>query len=234
MVMCNSRATPSLAVPFTPPAIPGLVMLTAVALDGAMQKSPPTLPRSVPPMVESGAASALDLMAAIAERRDRDAFAQLYAHFTPRLKAYLMRQGTDDGLAEEVAQEAMLTVWHRAGSFDPAKAGVSTWIFTIARNKRIDRLRRERFPEVDPNDPALVPLSPALADSELVRVQDEVRLRQALRALPPEQAELLNLAFFQDKSHSTIADQCSLPLGTVKSRIRLALQRLRNDLKDIA
>lgn len=232
--MCDSHAMPSLAVPTTAPVIPGLVALAALALDGVMQKPPPTLPRPAAPREAPGAASALDLMTAIAERRDRNAFAQLYAHFAPRLKAYLMRQGADDGLAEEMAQEAMLTVWHRAGSFDSAKAGVSTWIFTIARNKRIDRLRRERFPEIDPNDPALVPTPPAAADSALAQVQDETRLRQALQSLPPEQAELLHLAFFQDKSHSTIADECSLPLGTVKSRIRLALQRLRNELKDIA
>ncbi|MSP88203.1 MAG: sigma-70 family RNA polymerase sigma factor [Alphaproteobacteria bacterium] len=180
------------------------------------------------------AASALSLMAAIAERRDRDAFARLYLYFAPRLKAYLMRRGADDGLAEEMTQEAMLTVWYRAGSFDPAKAGVSTWIYTIARNKRIDRLRRERFPEIERDDPALVPEPPIAADSALALVQDDARLRVALAALPPEQAELLHLAFFQDKSHSTIADECGLPLGTVKSRIRLALQRLRNDLKDFA
>lgn len=208
--------------------------MAALALDGVMEKHEPIVPPSAPRTPSSDAAHSLDLMAAIATRRDRDAFARLYLHFAPRLKAYLMRQGAEDGLAEEVAQEAMLTVWHRAGSFDPAKAGVSTWIFTIARNKRIDRLRRERFPEIDPADPALVPIPPALADTALAQVQDEARLRRALDSLPPEQAQLLHLAFFQDKSHSTIADECNLPLGTVKSRIRLALVRLRNDLRDIA
>lgn len=226
-------------MPHAMPAIPGLVALAALALDGVMQKprpAPATVvhPESAAPMPAPDAANALSLMAAIAERRDRDAFARLYGHFAPRLKAYLMRQGADDGLAEEVAQEAMLTVWHRAGSFDSTKAGVSTWIYTIARNKRIDRLRRERFPEIELDDPALVPAPPVAADSALAQVQDEARLHRALGSLPPEQAELLHLAFFQDKSHSTIAEERGLPLGTVKSRIRLALQRLRSDLKDIA
>jgi RNA polymerase sigma-70 factor (ECF subfamily) len=180
------------------------------------------------------AASAIELMTAVAANRDRAAFAQLYGHFAPRLKAYLMRQGADEGLAEEVAQEAMLTVWHRAASFDSAKAGVATWIYTIARNKRIDRLRRERFPEIEADDPALAPAPPVAADAALAQGQAADRLRQALQSLPPEQAELLQLAYFQDKSHSMIADERGLPLGTVKSRIRLALQRLRHDLKDIA
>jgi len=234
-------------------SVTGLVVLATLAVDGGMQKpvsadtSPdrPAAPMAATPRAgraadapsangSSAEQSAVDLMAAIAGRRDRAAFARLYGHFAPRLKAYLIRQGADEGGAEDVTQEAMLTVWHRAASFDPAKAGVSTWIYTIARNKRIDRLRRERYPEVELNDPALVPDTPAAADAVIAASEAEDRLRHAIGRLPAEQSDLLQLAFFQDKSHSAIADERGLPLGTVKSRIRLALQRLRHDLKDFA
>jgi len=205
-----------------------LVAVAGLVLDGVMQILKPVAPPT------EAAATARELMDAIAQRRDRDAFARLYAHFAPRLKTYLTRQGADEGLAEDVTQEAMLTVWHRAASFDPTKAGVSTWIYTIARNKRIDRLRRESYPEIELDDPALAPDVPATAEAALDTAETENRLRRAMTTLPPEQAELLRLAFYEDKTHSMIADQRGLPLGTVKSRIRLALQRLRNDLKDMA
>ncbi len=173
------------------------------------------------------------LIEAIAGNGDRSAFAELFAHFTPRLKAYLLRLGTDAATAEELAQEVMLTVWRKAASFDRTQAGAGTWIFTIARNRRIDRLRRERRPEFDPSDPALVPAAPAEADQTVWTGQVEGRLRIAIDALPPEQSELIRRAYFEDLSHREIAEQSGLPLGTVKSRIRLALQRLRERIDDL-
>jgi RNA polymerase sigma-70 factor (ECF subfamily) len=172
------------------------------------------------------------LMRAVAEAGDRAAFATLYAHFAPRLKAYLMRLGTADDVAEEVAQESLIIAWRRAASFDPAQASVATWLFTIARNKRIDRLRREKRPEFDPHDPALVPEAPAQPNEGLDAVRDESRLRAALQTLPEEQTRLLKLAFFSDLSHRDIAEKERLPLGTVKSRIRLALAKLKAQLGD--
>ena len=174
----------------------------------------------------------LALISAVAERRDRAAFARLYDHFAPRVLAYLRRLGCDSAAAEDLTQEVMLTVWHRAQTFDPAKAAVSTWIFTIARNRRIDVLRRERRPEFDPNDPALIGEPPASADQQIAAEQDAVRLRAVIDELPQVQADLLRLAFFQDKSHGAIAEQLGLPLGTVKSRLRLAMARLRTRLQD--
>lgn len=171
-----------------------------------------------------------DLILAVGRRRDRDAFAQLFDHFAPRLKAYLMRLGADDGQAEELVQEIMLLVWRRAETFDPRQAAASTWLFTIARNRRIDRLRRERRPEIDPDDPVLVGEPETGADTALDQRQTMARVRAAIDALPPEQAELLRLAYFDDTPHSRIAALKRLPLGTVKSRIRLALQRLRQNL----
>ncbi|MGE0723585.1 MAG: sigma-70 family RNA polymerase sigma factor [Alphaproteobacteria bacterium] len=174
------------------------------------------------------------LVAAIAAGRDRAAFARLFDHLMPRLKAYAMRLGADGPTAEEVAQEVMLLVWRKAGTFDPARASVTTWVFTIARNKRIDFLRRSRRPELDPADPALVPDPPAAPDEAVGRRGAEQRLRQAIGALPREQSDLLMMAFFEDRSHRDIAAATRLPLGTVKSRIRLALERLRRGMEDVA
>jgi RNA polymerase sigma-70 factor (ECF subfamily) len=173
-----------------------------------------------------------DLIEAIAARRDKEAFRRLFEHFAPRLKSYLMRLGAEPTVAEDVAQEAMVMVWRKAESFDRRQAGASTWIFTIARNKRIDRLRREKRPELDPNDPALVPSEEPAPDRTLQNAQAGKRVAAAMRALPEEQAELVRRAFYEDLSHSQIAEESGLPLGTVKSRIRLALARLRHEMKD--
>ncbi len=166
----------------------------------------------------------------VAEFRARAAFAQLFGHFAPRLKGYLIRLGCEVGTAEELVQEVMLTVWRRAESFDAAQAGVSTWIYTIARNRRIDRLRSERHPTFDPDDPLLVPDEAENAEQGIETAQREHSLRSAIGRLPKEQAELLHMAFFEDRPHSGIAAATRLPLGTVKSRIRLALARLRREL----
>lgn len=173
------------------------------------------------------------LIEAVARDRDRAAFAELFEHFAPRLKSYLMRLGTDDGAAEEVVQEAMVMVWRKADSFDRRQASASTWIFTIARNKRIDRLRRERRPELDPNDPALVPDPVEPADMTVQSQQSRDRILLAVEKLPAEQSELIRMAYFDDKSHAEIAAEMALPLGTVKSRIRLALGRMRREVEDL-
>lgn len=176
---------------------------------------------------------AANLLQQVAEDRDRRAFAKLFAHFAPRIKAYLRRLGAGDGMAEELAQEVMLTIWRRAHLFDRRQAGVGTWIFTIARNKRIDAIRRERRPELDPNDPALVPEAEPQADKTVEYDQRDTRIREAIAVLPEEQAKLLRLSYYEEKSHSAIAEELNLPLGTVKSRLRLALGRLRSSLEDM-
>ncbi|MBU0724453.1 MAG: sigma-70 family RNA polymerase sigma factor [Alphaproteobacteria bacterium] len=172
-----------------------------------------------------------ELLVAVGRHRDRAAFAELFAHFAPRLKTYLTRIGSGGEMVEEVVQEAMLMVWRRAETFDPAQASASTWIFTIARNKRIDALRRVRRPEIDPEDPALVPDAPKPADEAMAESQRDAAIKRVLKTLPEEQAALLRQAYFEDKSHSTIAAESDLPLGTVKSRIRLALAKLRQGLE---
>lgn len=174
------------------------------------------------------AAELAALVVAIAQRGDREAFARLFRHFAPRVKAYLMRLGADDAAAEDLMQDAMLTVWRRAPTYDPTLAGVSTWVFTIARNRRIDALRRGRRPDLDAEDPVLLPQATTSPDSAVAAQQWESRLATAISGLPAEQAEMLRLAYFEDRSHTDIADTLSLPLGTVKSRLRLAIGRLRS------
>jgi RNA polymerase sigma-70 factor (ECF subfamily) len=174
-----------------------------------------------------------DMIHAIAARGDRGAFADLFGHFAPRVKSYMLRLGAEPLLAEELAQETLLVVWRKAAAFDPAKAAPSTWIFTIARNLRIDAARRARRgePAEDPSDAPDAEPTPADA---LVAAQSEARVRQAMLTLPPEQAEVVRLSFFSDQPHSEIAEALRLPLGTVKSRLRLAMGRLRDLLGDLA
>lgn len=173
------------------------------------------------------------LIQAIALHRDRAAFADLFAWFGPRVKAWMLRAGSNPTAAEELAQETMLAIWQKAHLFDPARAGASTWIFTVARNLRIDALRRERHPSEWMDDPAEAPDSPMQADRVLALSQQETRIRAALTLLPAEQADVIRKAFFEDKVHAEIEKELGIPLGTVKSRLRLAINRLRSVLGDL-
>jgi RNA polymerase sigma factor (sigma-70 family) len=183
-----------------------------------------------PRVAGQDAANYNELLIAVASAQDRSAFEALFRHFAPRVKAYLLRLGASSAAAEDLAQEALLLVWRKARLFDPSKASAATWIFTIARNLRIDALRRERRPEFEPNDPAFVPEQDQPADAGLIRGDDEVRLREAIGNLSPEQAKVVELSFFADKPHSLIAKELGLPLGTVKSRLRLAMSRIRGEV----
>jgi RNA polymerase sigma-70 factor (ECF subfamily) len=166
------------------------------------------------------------LIEAVAMRRDREAFARLFSYFAPRLKAWLIKSGAPPGAAEDFAQDAMLTVWRKADLFDARKASAATWIFTIARNRRLDTLRRDARPLPTP-EIELAGEEVRRADDILSMSEDALRVRAALSQLGPEQVEVLRLAFFMDSSHSEIARRLDLPLGTVKSRIRNAMIRLR-------
>lgn len=165
-------------------------------------------------------------MRLIRENRDRAAFARLFAHFAPRVKGFLMKSGTEAQLAEDCAQDVMVTVWNKAHLFDPARATVATWVFTIARNRRIDVARRERRPE--PEDLGWGPEPEADQEDSLVLQQEVDALATALQTLPQKQRDLIERAYFGDLSHSEIAEATGLPLGTIKSRIRLALDKLRH------
>jgi len=168
------------------------------------------------------------LMLAVRDKADRAAYGVVFSHFGPRVKAFLMKSGSDAALAEELAQDVMVTVWHKSAQFDPARASVSTWIFTIARNRRIDYFRRARRPEPEDLDWGASE-EPDAAD--IYQTAEETRrLGAALSTLPEPQRALIERAYFGDLSHSEIAAQTGLPLGTIKSRIRLALERLRQNM----
>ncbi|MCR5856421.1 sigma-70 family RNA polymerase sigma factor [Mesorhizobium sp. J428] len=169
------------------------------------------------------------LLQMVAARRDREAFAALFRHFGPRLKTFFMRGSMSSGLAEDLVQETMLSVWRKASYYDPARAGASTWVFTIARNLRIDHLRRQRNPADLPPDPEDMPPS---MEEALLGAEREWRVRKALSGLSAEQQTIIRLSYYSEKSQSEIAGELGVPLGTVKSRIRLAMNRLRALLED--
>lgn len=166
---------------------------------------------------------------AVRDNKDRAAFAELFGHFAPRVKSFLMKSGASPDLAEECTQEVMATLWNKAHLFDPTKASVSTWIFTIARNRKIDLLRKQRRPE--PEDLPWGPEAEPEAADAMGLQQETEQLGRALATLPEEQRRLIERAYFGELSHSEIAAETGLPLGTIKSRIRLALERLRHTMK---
>lgn len=168
-------------------------------------------------------------MELIRDHRDKEAFAAIFSHFAPRVKGFLMKSGAAADLAEECAQDVMVTLWNKAHLFDPSRASVATWIFTIARNRRIDILRKENRPE--PEDLPWGPEAEPDQADVLALQQESSRLKAAIQALPDAQRDLIQKAYFGDLSHREIAVQTGLPLGTIKSRIRLALDRLRHVMK---
>lgn len=169
------------------------------------------------------------MLLAVRDHGDRTAFAALFGHFAPRVKGFLMKSGASAALAEDCAQDVMATLWQKAHLYDPAKASVATWVFTIARNRRIDALRKSRRPE--PEDLDWGPGDDAPDQAEVYVAEEEAReLVQALKALPAAQKALIERAYWGDQSHGELAAETGLPLGTIKSRLRLALERLRREM----
>ena len=205
---------------------PTLVGVAVMTLDKGMSSNATVASRVVPDELS-------ELLIAVAEHKDRKAFIKLFEHFGPRVKSYLKRLGVNDSEADDLMQEVMLTVWRRAEQFDCRKARASTWIFTITRNKRIDAIRRERRPELDPNDPALVPDRDEDPSEAVSANEWRAAIKRAIDEVPEEQAKLLRMSFFEDKTHDAIATELDLPLGTVKSRIRLAVAKLRRSLEEL-
>ena len=186
--------------------------------------------KKLSPADKAAMAALATLIEDIAAHKSKAAFKKLFEYFAPRLKGYLMRLGSSEAQAEELVQDVMLTVWRKAALFDRRKAAASTWLFTIARNRRIDILRREKYPELDPEDPALVPDEDVQPDDAVIMAERKAEVQSALATLPEEQVELVKLAFYKGWSHSEIAKETGLPLGTVKSRLRLSFTRLKEAL----
>lgn len=182
---------------------------------------------------EGGSPDWPQCLQAIALLRDRAAFEQLFGYFAPRIKTLMRRSGMDDATAEELAQEALLAVWRKAHMFDPETTGAAAWIFTIARNLRIDALRRGRGQEASDIDAEFLLDGAVGADVVVAVGERESRVRRALAALPPEQVRVVELSFYQEQAHGEIATALGIPLGTVKSRLRLAMAKLRGLLDDL-
>lgn len=172
------------------------------------------------------------LMLQIAEKQDRKAFQAIYDFYAPRVKSFTMRSGLSPAIAEDVAQETLLTVWRKAGQFNPALASVSTWIYTIARNKKIDRLRRDSRPLPDANDPTFAGPGEMSPESAVWHSINAEKVRTALDQLPQDQKQVLYMAFIEENAHAKISEKLDIPLGTVKSRIRLGLGKLKALLAD--
>ncbi|WP_258052268.1 sigma-70 family RNA polymerase sigma factor [Mesorhizobium sp. INR15] len=174
------------------------------------------------------------LVTRVAAAQDRDAFSALFEYYAPRIKAMMMRRGASSDRAEDLAQETLIRVWHKAAQYDPTRASASAWVYSIARNVSVDVVRREgratawiedeTLPEeIDPDQPEL----------HLLVAERESFVRSRIISLPDEQLRVIRLSFFDGLAHAEIADQLGIPLGTVKSRIRLALQRLRDRLGEL-
>lgn len=174
------------------------------------------------------------LIVAVAKNRDRVAFAELFNHFAPRVKSLLLRGGTPPELAEELAQEVMLTLWRKAHFFDPAGASASGWIFRIAQNLRIDTARRAKRADRIASEFAFETTEVLAPETIVDASQLEEKVRSAVAKLSADQLKVISLSFFESRPHAEIAEILQLPLGTVKSRIRLAFQRLRALLDEVA
>jgi RNA polymerase sigma-70 factor (ECF subfamily) len=175
--------------------------------------------KQAPPVKEEWSAC----LAALGKSRNKAEYGRLFQYFAPRVKAYIIRLGMTPANAEELAQEALLSVWRKAHMFDPAKASASTWIFRLARNLCIDRLRREKiqFYELDADEPD--PDEQHAGESAVLAT----RMAQAIRTLPDAQAQVLYLSYYEGRSHSEIAQAIGIPLGSVKSRLRLGFEKLK-------
>jgi len=170
------------------------------------------------------------LVLEIAQNKDCNAFKILFEYFAPRLKSYLLNFKIANQKAEDLTQEVMITLWQKGDKFNPEKAKLSTWLFRIARNKYIDLVRKQKYPELNTDDYLSAMVAPEKTDKSLEDKQDSSLIKEAMERLSDEQRLVINLSFFKELSHSQIAEETGLPLGTVKSRIRTAFQTLRKEL----
>ena len=174
-----------------------------------------------------------DLLQKVAQSRDVEAFRKLFELYGPRVKSYMMRQGADSTTAEDLAQETLLTVWRKAQLYSDEKGSATTWIFTIARNLRIDRLRREVSWQPLPENRDEEASDAPDPEEEVTEKERRDKVRAVLATLPPDQSEVVTLSYVEGLSHSEIAERLGLPLGTVKSRMRLAYQKVKEAVEDI-
>lgn len=182
----------------------------------------------------AGLDKSLDSLVVAVGHGDRSAFAQLFRQLAPRVKGYLIAMGAGPDQAEEITQDVMVAVWSRAGTFEPAKASATTWIYRIARNRRIDLWRREQKFVPDLYEPLLHGTEPEQPSQVLEAAEQAKKVREAVAQLPDELAHILKLAYFEGLTHREIALKLHLPLGTAKSRIRKATKFVRYSLDPLS
>lgn len=192
-----------------------------------------TIPMQHGPVTDPLIEEHRSLFALVASDRDRAAFQALFLHFGPRIKSLMMKAGADSAQAEDLVQDVMTTVWRKAELYDPSKGSVSAWIYAVARNARIDRLRRKSSQPYEDVETLDLAADQPDGEDELNASQIAERVSEALGQLPDDQREVIDLAYVQDMSQSEIAEKLTLPLGTVKSRMRLAYARLKPKLVDL-
>lgn len=174
-----------------------------------------------------------DMLLKVAQSSDLEAFEALFLYFAPRIKSLMIKSGAPTGEAEDIAQDVMIKVWRKSAQYTQGRGAVSTWIFTIARNARIDRLRKNSSQPYDDIDDLDIPSDDAGAEEAMLANQQAQHVSAALAELPEEQRTVIDLAFLHDMPQSEIAARLLLPLGTVKSRMRLAYDKLRLNLEDL-
>ncbi|MGJ8527192.1 sigma-70 family RNA polymerase sigma factor [Maritalea sp.] len=173
------------------------------------------------------------LIAMVGERQDRQAFQTLFEYFAPRIKAMMLKGGTNIMQAEDLMQDVMMTVWRKSSQFSPDRGTVSSWIFTIARNARIDLFRKASSRPYEDVYEMEIATDDKASDEQVLQFERETCVSAALDELPSDQRDVIRLAFIADLSQSEIAKKLSLPIGTVKSRMRLAYGKLKNKLEAV-
>jgi RNA polymerase sigma-70 factor, ECF subfamily len=181
-------------------------------------------------VVDATSADAASWVTAIASRADRAAFARLFRLYGPKIKGQLLARGTTAGIADELTQDVMLTVWRKAAQFDPDKGSVAAWLYTITRNRLFNHLRDARYPQPELEPESAADEGATRPDEQLASAEQRTRLARALDALPPEQHAVLRDAYWRGQTLQEHANEQQLPLGTVKTRVRLALGHLRTIL----
>lgn len=211
-------------------------MMKNTSAQAAVKERPVTTLDQKPPRAERRRDPWSQLLEKVGRTGDRQAYHALFEHFAPQIKYYAMANGLSSH-AEELVQEVFVSIWRRSCLYDWRKAAASTWIFTIARNQRIDMLRKmQRTSAEMPVETEDLWQIPGENEDEPVtslhRLMSERRVRDSLQHLPEEQITVIAKVYMEHKSHQMVADELDIPLGTVKSRVRLALNKLKVILQD--
>lgn len=197
-----------------------------------LEQEPLAPPSTRPPTRRLHEGDALsDWIEAIARERCESSFRRVFQHFAPRVRTFLRQKGLEERLAQDMTQEVMTRIWLKADQFDRGKAGASTWVYTISRNLLIDEVRKRRRAQIDPNDPMFVPDESESPDAGIEAADRKKALKAAISELPGDQAQVLRMIYIGGMKQQAVAQELSIPLNTVKSRLRLALQKMRRTLE---